>query len=403
MAKTVAIIGALDTKGDEFRFVKEQIEARGLNTLVIDVGVMGEPAFKPDVTRAEVAEAGGATIEGLRERADRGEAMKVMSEGVAEVVSRLYAEGRFDGVMSMGGSGGTSLATTAMRRLPVGVPKLMLSTVGGTDVSSYAGTRDITFMPSVVDVAGFNKISRQIYTNAAGAIAGMVEAEVPKAEEKPLVAASMFGNTTPAVDNARKIIEARGYEVLVFHAVGTGGRTMEDLVRDGYISGVLDITTTEWADEVCGGVFSAGPTRLEAAAETGTPQVIVPGCIDMANFWARSTVPEKYQSRNLYEWNPNVTLLRTNVEENRQMGRIFAEKVNAAKGPVAFFIPLKGVSMLDSEGEQFWDPEADAAFLEELKAHLRKDIPIYEFDNNVNDDAFSTAVTEKLLEFMKGK
>jgi uncharacterized protein (UPF0261 family) len=403
MTKTIAILGSLDTKGPDYQFIKDLIEDRGHKALVIDTSVIGEAAFKPDVDRAAVAEAGGGDITVLQGEQDRGKAMKVMSAGAAEIVRRLYAEGRFDGILSMAGSGGTSVATAAMRMLPVGVPKLMVSTVASGDVGPYVGTRDITMMPSVVDVAGLNQISRLIYANAAGAICGMVETEPPRAEEKPLIVASMFGNTTPAVNQAKATMEERGYEVLVFHSTGTGGRTMEGLVWDGYIDGVLDITTTEWADEVCGGVLSAGPTRLEAAANTGTPQVVVPGCIDMANFWARSTVPEKYQSRNLYEWNPNVTLLRTNVEENARMGRIFAEKLNAAQGPTAVFIPLKGVSMLDSEGEPFWDPEADRAFRDALQENLRDDIPVYEMDYNINDEEFVDAVSGKLLEFLGGE
>jgi uncharacterized protein (UPF0261 family) len=279
----------------------------------------------------------------------------------------------------------------------------MVSTVASGDVGPYVGTRDITMMPSVVDVAGLNQISRLIYANAAGAICGMVETEPPEAVEKPLIVASMFGNTTPAVNQAKATMEERGYEVLVFHATGSGGKTMEALIEDGYIDGVLDITTTEWADEVCGGVFSAGPTRLEAAAKKGTPQVVVPGCIDMANFWALDTVPERYQERNLYEWNPNVTLLRTDAEENAQMGRIFAEKLNQAAGPVAVFVPLKGVSMLDSEGEPFWDPEANRAFRDALKEDLRDDIPVYEMDYNINDPEFVDALSGKLLEFLGGE
>jgi uncharacterized protein (UPF0261 family) len=400
MPKTIVILGSLDTKGPDYQFVKDLIEARGHKTLVIDTSVINEPYFEPDVDRADVAEAGGGNIAVLQEEQDRGTAMKVMSAGAEEVVRRLHEEGRLDGILSMAGSGGTSVATAAMRTLPVGVPKLMVSTVASGDVGPYVGTRDITMMPSVVDVAGLNQISRLIYANAAGAICGMVETEPPEMEEKPLIVASMFGNTTPAVNRAKETMEARGYEVLVFHATGTGGKTMEGLIEDGYIDGVLDITTTEWADEVCGGVLSAGPHRLEAAAKTGTPQVVVPGCIDMANFWARDTVPEEYQGRTLYEWNPNVTLLRTNVEENAQMGRVFAEKLNAAQGPTAVFIPLKGVSMLDSEGEPFWDPEADQAFQKALQENLRDDIPVYEMEQNINDPEFVDALSTKLLEFL---
>jgi len=321
MGKTVVIVGALDTKGEEFAFLKKIIEDAGVNTLVVDFGVMGEPALAPDISRAEVAAAGGGDLAYFASGKHKDEAMATMAKGLAVIVRRLYEEGRLDGIIGMGGSGGTSVATTGMRTLPVGVPKVMVSTLGGGDVSVYAGTKDITFIPSIVDVAGINRISRRIYANAAGAIAGMVKAEAPTpAEEKPLITASMFGNTTPCVDRARQRIEAHGYEVLVFHATGTGGRTMESLITDGYITGSLDITTTELADEVCGGVLSAGPDRCMAAARAGIPTVLVPGCVDMANFWGLDTVPKKYRDRNLYQWNPNITLLRTNVEENRKIG-----------------------------------------------------------------------------------
>jgi uncharacterized protein (UPF0261 family) len=304
----------------------------------------------------------------------------------------------------MGGGGGTIIGTSAMRALPVGFPKMMVSTVASGDTGPYVGTTDITMMPSVVDVAGLNRISRTIFTNAAGAICGMVQGEVaPAGEEKPLIAATMFGNTTRAVDSAREIMEANGYEVLVFHATGTGGRTMEALIESGYFAGVLDITTTEWADEVCGGVLSAGPHRLEAAAKTGVPQVVTPACIDMCNFWAPETVPAKYGDRLFYQWNPNVTLMRTNVEENRQMGKIFAEKLNAARGPVAVFIPLGGFSEVDYPEKPFWWPEANQAFVEALQQNLRLDIPVEISDKDVNDAGFSRRVAEKLLEFLEIK
>jgi uncharacterized protein (UPF0261 family) len=289
-----------------------------------------------------------------------------------------------------------------MRVLPVGVPKVMVSTFGGGDVSAYAGTRDITFMPSIVDVAGINSISRQIYANAAGAIAGMVLMEAPTPErDKPLVTASMFGNTTPAVTQARSVLEERGYEVLVFHATGTGGRIMESLIADGHIVGSLDITTTELADEVCGGVLSAGAERGMAASRAGVPAVIVPGCVDMANFWAMETVPDKYRDRNLYRWNPGVTLLRTNVEENRRIGEMIAEVANAATAPVAVMLPLKGVSMLDSEAADFWDPEADQACYDSMKQNLRPDIPVIEMDHNVNDAEFAEKCAELLLDMVE--
>jgi len=326
----------------------------------------------------------------------------VMAKGLAVVVKKLYDQGKLDGILGMGGSGGTSIATTGMRELPVGVPKMMVSTVGGGDVSAYSGSKDITFMPSVVDVAGINSISRRIYANAAGAIAGMVLAEAGDAGAvKPLLTASMFGNTTTCVNAAREIIEKEGYEVLVFHATGTGGKTMESLIADGYIQGSLDITTTELADEVCGGVFSAGAERCMAASLAGIPAVLVPGCVDMANFWGIGTVPEKYKGRNLYEWNPNVTLLRTNVEENIQMGEMIARAANASTAPVTVILPLKGVSMLDSEGNQFWDPEADKACFDAIKKNLKPGIPVIEMDNNINDPEFSSKVALTLLEMLK--
>jgi uncharacterized protein (UPF0261 family) len=302
----------------------------------------------------------------------------------------------------MGGSGGTSIATAAMRALPVGVPKLMVSTVGGGDVAPYAGTKDITFMPSVLDVAGFNRISRRIYANAAAAIAGMVAAQRPvESDDKPLIGASMFGNTTAAVDRARARLERAGMEVLVFHATGTGGRTMEDLVRERQLQGVLDLTTTELADEVCGGVMSAGPERGHAAPGAGIPVVFAPGCVDMANFGAPQTVPARYSARRLYKWNPNVTLLRTDVAENTRIGEMLAGAANAASGPVAMLWPLRGFSMLDSPGGDFWDPEADRACYAAVRARLRPSMRVIEVDANINDPPFADLAADTLLEMMR--
>lgn len=402
MNKTVVLVGALDTKGRDFAYVRELIEQTGLKTLVVDFGVMGEPAFTPDISRAEVAQAGGGDLTYLASGEHKDEAMQVMAKGLAVIVRKLFDEGKLDGILGMGGSGGTSIATTAMRTLPVGVPKIMVSTVGGGDVSAYTGSKDITFMPSIVDVAGFNRISRAIYTNAAGAIAGMVQMERPAVtSDKPLITASMFGNTTKCVDQARSILEQNGYEVLVFHATGTGGRTMESLIADGLITASLDITTTELADEVCGGVLSAGADRMMAAARAGIPTVLVPGCVDMCNFWGIETVPEKYKNRKLYQWNPNVTLMRTNVEENTKMGEMIANAANQSKGPVAILIPLKGVSMLDSPGGDFWDPEADQACYDAIKRNLKPGIPVIEMDHNINDPEFASKAAELLLEMLK--
>jgi uncharacterized protein (UPF0261 family) len=402
MSKTVVIAGALDTKGTEFAFVKELIEARGLATLVVDIGVLGHPAMQADISSAEVARAGGGELRQLQTSKDKSAAMKVMAAGLTNIVQTLYAKGNLQGILSMGGSGGTAIATSAMRALPVGVPKMMVSTLGGRDTSAYVGSRDITIMPSVVDVAGINRISRLIYVNAAGAIAGMVMSEVTTPDrERPLIAASMFGNTTQCVDHARAVLEKRGFEVLVFHATGTGGRTMKSLVEDGFITGLFDITTTELADEVCGGVFSAGKERVEMAACRSVPIVLSPGCVDMCNFGARTTVPSKYQTRNLYEWNPNVTLMRTNAEENKRIGEMLAMTANQAAGPAVVVIPLKGVSMLDSPGGPFWDPEADRSCFDTIKTNLRQEIPFVEVDANINDPRFADRATEFLLRMIE--
>jgi uncharacterized protein (UPF0261 family) len=399
--KVVALVGALDTKGAEYAFVKQCIEAQGLRTLLIDVGVLGEPVVPPDVARDKVAKAGGGDLAAMKSKQDRGDAVAVMSRGAAALLPKLHAEGRFDGVIAMGGTGGTSVACAAMRALPLGVPKVMVSTVAGGDVSGYVGVTDIVMIPSIVDVSGVNRISREVFARAAGAICGMVTAAVSAGDDKPLIAASMFGNTTPAVEAAKAIVEKEGYEVLVFHCTGTGGRTMESLVDAGLITGVLDITTTEWADELVGGVFSAGPTRLEAAARKGVPAIVTPACLDMVNFGAPDTVPQKFAGRKFYHHNPNVTLMRTDVEENRELGKRIAERLNKSTAPVTVLIPLKGVSMIDSEGKAFWWPEADAALFESLKSNLKKDIPVIEMDCNVNDPQFAQRCAQELLANIK--
>jgi uncharacterized protein (UPF0261 family) len=401
MSKSVVLVGTLDTKGTEFRFVRDLILQQGLETIVVDFGVMGDPSFKPDVTADEVARVGGSTLSELRVKADKTFAMRTMSAGLAKVIADLHGAGRLGGILGMGGGGGTSVATAAMRSLPTGVPKLMVSTLASGDIAPYVGSRDITMMPSVVDVAGLNSISRRIYTNAAAAMVGMVQQETPKVtEEKPLITASMFGNTTPCINHAREILEGKNYEVLVFHATGTGGRTLEELIADGYITANLDLTTTELADEVCGGVLSAGPDRLIAAARSGVPTVLAPGCVDMANFGARVSMPQKYQSRLLYEWNPNVTLMRTNVDENRAIGEMIVRAANASTGPVAILIPLCGVSQLDSRGGAFWDPEANDACFKAIKENLKPGIPFIEMDNNINDPAFAEKAVDLLLKML---
>lgn len=403
MSKTIAIIGALDTKGPEFAFVKAELERRGCQTLVINTGIVGDPPFTPDIDADVVALAGGHSLAELRQLADRGTAVETMTTGIATVVKKLFDDGKMDGVLGMGGSAGTVIATAAMRQLPVGFPKVMVSTLAAGDTTAYVGTKDIILIPSVVDVAGVNRISARIFANAAGVMAGLVETAVPEIETKPLIAASMFGNTTSLVDQCRAILDTHGYETLVFHATGTGGRTMESLIEDGYFTAVLDVTTTEWADELVGGFLTAGPERMDGAARQNLPQVIAPGCLDMVNFWGPDSVPAKYKDREFYHWNPNVTLMRTTPEENGELGRILAEKANQSTAPVAFFLPLQGISVLDSPGGEFWWPEADKALFAAIKTHVRPGIPVYELDCNINDAVFAEAVTGKLLEFLERK
>lgn len=401
--RTIVLIGALDTKGDDYAFVKERIEARGHAVKLMNIGVMA-PArgVAPDWDAEQVAQAAGATLQQLRDKQDRGYAMTMMSQGAAKLVQSLYEQGQFDGIMGMGGTGGTSVISAAMRGLPLGFPKLIVSTAASGDTRAIVGTKDITLIPSVVDVAGVNRISRSIYERAAGAICGMTEQDVSaSSEDKPIIAITMFGNTTECVNRCVERLSAVGYECVVFHCTGIGGRTMEDLAREGKFAAVLDITTTEWADELCGGVFAAGPTRLEAAGAIGIPHLIVPGCVDMANFGGMDTVPEKYRDRKLVVWNPSVTLMRTNVEENRRMGEIFAEKANQAKGPVRVLLPLKGVSILDSPDNEFWWPEADAAMFTALKEGLNPDIVVEELDMNINDASFASRAVDTLLEMLQ--
>jgi len=407
MAGKIAMIGAFDTKGAEYAFLRERIQAGGGEVLAINTGVLGTTDLFPvDVEADEVARAGGGDLPALREKQDRGEAMKVMTAGAAAVAKRLHDEGAFDGIIGMGGTGGTTIVAAAMRALPVGVPKVCVSTAASGDTSAYVGTKDVTMVPSIVDVAGINRVSRMIFARAAGAICGMVAADVPAApDEKPIITASMFGNTTECVGACMEALSAKGYEVLVFHATGTGGRTMESLVREGLVDAVLDITTTEWADTVCGGVFDAGTERLGAAGEMGVPHLIVPGCVDMANFGPMSTVPREYKDagRRFYEWNPSVTLMRTNVEENRRMGEAFAAKANAARGPVAFLIPLRGVSILDGDGQPFCDRQADQAMFDAIKENLNEGIEVVEMDGNINDPAFADRAVEMMLALIDKK
>lgn len=404
MAKRVLLIGTFDSKGTEYAFLRDRILANGCDVATLNVGVLGSTDLFPvDFDAPAIAAQGGEALESLRAKKDRGRAISVMSHGVGEFVRQLYDVGRFDAMIGMGGSGGTGIVTAAMRALPFGVPKLCISTLASGDVSRFIAEKDIVMFPSVADVSGINRISRTVLTQAAAAICGMVNANIPIAtKDRPLIAASMFGNTTKCVDRCRTLLDDQGYETLVFHATGTGGRVLESLASDRLLDGVLDITTTEWADEICGGILTAGPDRLSAPGRAGIPHLIVPGCLDMCNFGPFDTVPERYRAagRLFYEWSPEITLMRTNVEEVHELGKIFAEKALRATGPVAFLIPLKGFSMLDGDGEMFCDRRADQAFIEALRFHLNGGVQIFESDVNINDPEFADEAVELLLRLM---
>jgi uncharacterized protein (UPF0261 family) len=396
----VVLLGTLDTKGREYAFLKERLLEHGVEVTVVDAGIFEPVGLEPDVSREDVARAAGADVAALAKGGDRGAAVTAMAAGAESVLRDLAARGELDGILALGGSGGSSIAAQAMRALPVGMPKLLVSTVASGDTRPYVGAVDVTMMYSVVDISGVNSVSARIMSNAAGAIAGMAGATVPELAGKPLVAATMFGVTTPCVTEARERLEELGYEVLVFHATGAGGQSMEALVTGGYVAGVLDATTTELADELVGGVLSAGPDRLEAAGAAGVPQVVSLGALDMVNFGPRETVPPQFEQRNLYVHNPTVTLMRTTADECAELGRTIGRKLSAATGPTALFVPLGGVSMIDVPGQPFHDPDADAALRDGLKETLAAGVEVHERDENINDPAFARAMADRLHELI---
>jgi uncharacterized protein (UPF0261 family) len=394
---TVVAVGTLDTKGPEYEYLCTAIRRLGAEVILVDVGVLGDPSTGADIGREEVARAAGADVAALAAAGDRGAAVEAMAEGAAEIVKRLHADGKLDAIVGLGGSGGSTIVSHAMHRLPVGVPKLLVSTMASGDTHQYVGAVDVTMMYSVVDVAGINQISARIIGNAAAAIVGMARVAIPEVDGKPLIAASMFGVTTPAVTVAREWLEERGYEVLVFHQTGTGGRSMEELVHAGFIKGVLDVTTTELCDELVGGILPAHPHRVEVAGAEGIPQVVSLGALDMVNFGAMDTVPERFRDRKLYVHNPSVTLMRTTPDECAELGRRLATKLNSAVGPTALFIPLRGISMIATEGQPFHDPAADEALVKSLRAHLNDDVEVHELDLAINDEEFAVAMADRLV------
>ena len=403
---TIAVLATLDTKGGEVSYLVDRIvDDWGCRAFVIDLGVFGEPALDgswlPDVSRREVANAGGEKIEQLAQEADRRRAIAAMSAGAEEVVRRNYGHGSFDAIVGLGGRAGTAMATTAMRALPLGVPKVMVSTMAGGDASGYVGVKDIVMVPSIVDIDGVNRISRQVLSRTAAAVCAMARVEVQSGDDRPLIAASTFRSATPCADACRRQLETEGLEVLVFQATGAGGRTMESLIEAGFVRGVLDLTTTECADELVGGVRTAGPSRLEAAAKSGTPAIVVPGCLDMVSFFARDTVPNEFAGRMFHHQSDNMTLMRTSPKECGELGQVLASKLNASTGPVEVYLPLGGVSTLAAPGGPFHDPEADQALFSALRNNLKQSVPVTEVDANINDPRFSYAVSDAMLRLVR--
>jgi uncharacterized protein (UPF0261 family) len=403
---TIAVLGTFDTKGAELAFTAGQIRAEGCATLLIDAGSLAPAAVPVDIRPEAIASAADPAWEAILARRDRGESVALMARGAAKVVAELAASGRIDGIISLGGGGGTAIGTAAMRALPIGFPKVMVSTLASGQTAPYVGSSDVVLIPSVVDVSGLNRVSRAIFGNAAGSIVGMVAAagrrKATPPDDRPLVVASMFGNTTACVTVAKRILEAAGFEVLVFHATGTGGRTMEALIASGLVAGVLDITTTEWADELVGGILSAGPDRLAAAGRARVPAIVVPGCLDMVNFGERGTVPANHAGRRFYQHNPQVTLMRTTPAECAELGRIIADQLNRYESPVTVLLPRGGLSAIGKIGQPFHDEAADEALFAALRRRLKPAIPIVESSADINDSEFAELCARTLLAHLGG-
>ena len=409
---TVLLIGTLDTKGVEFEFIRQRVRDAGCDVILMDAGLgLGDATASKivaDISHDEVAQAADTTVAELAAKGDRGTAVTAMATGAAALALRKFKAGQVHGVLGMGGSGNSTIASQAMRALPIGVPKLLVSTLANGDTRPYMGESDIAMMYSVVDIAGINRLSEQILTNAANAIAGMAKgyahnqaAQTASGTAKPLIGATMFGVTTPCVTEARKVLEQRGYEVLVFHATGSGGRSMEALIKSGFLAGVLDITTTELADELVGGILSAGADRLEAAGATGLPQVVSLGALDMVNFGPMDTVPAQFQGRHFYKHNAAVTLMRTTAEECAALGKLIAQKLNQSRGPTTLFVPLRGISMIATAGQPFYDEAADRALIDTIKANLDPaKVTLREMDTDINDPRFARAMAEELIQLL---
>ncbi|WP_339875628.1 Tm-1-like ATP-binding domain-containing protein [uncultured Algoriphagus sp.] len=400
---TILMLGCFDTKGEIFSFLRDCLLAQGAEVVTVNVGAMGSTTLFPiDVEATKVSETGGGNLEDIRSKNDRGYAMEIMGRGSSEILEELYKQKKFDAVIGMGGGSGTYVTLKSMQNLPLGLPKICISTLASKDLSEQIGAKDIVMMPSVVDVAALNSIIKPIIQQAAAAIVAMCGVEVfDKSTTSKRIAISMFGNTSVCVGFCTDLLEAKGYEVMTFHANGLGGKAMESLVLEGCFAGVLDITTTELADDLCAGVCSAGGQRLEAAGKLGIPQVVVPGCMDMVNFGTMESVPDKYKNRQLYSWVPTVTLIRTNAKENQILGEILAKKLNHATGPTAVLFPERGLSQIDSEGNVFYNPAVNQILSDSIEKNLNSDIAFINLPLHINEKEFAEKAVETLMEMMK--
>jgi len=401
MEKTILLLGTMDTKGFEFEYVREKIMGQGHRAIVVDAGILGNPLLEPDISHDEVAQATGTSIQDIIAQGKEGVAIELMTRGAINIVQGLYNSGKINGILSLGGTMGTSLATAVMRSLPIGIPKVMVSTVASSDTRPYIDNKDITMIPSVADIVGLNSLTKRVLAIAAGAVTGMVTADTgPIHSEKPVIGLSLHGDLMPCVNSSKAILEGKGYEVIVFAATGSGGKTLEELIEQDVINGVFDLVAHEIVCHIFGGFCDAGPSRLEAAGKKGIPQLIVPGKVDILSFSAMQGVPQKFEGRKPWMHNPDLGVIRLNKEEMTLVGEAMAEKLNKAIGPTAVIIPRRGLSDYGKGWEKFYDAEADFTFFNILKKRLKTGIKIVEVDLHINDKLFAESAIDLLEELI---
>lgn len=401
-AGKVAMVGCFDTKAEVFHYLYQSLIKQGCSVIAINTGIYGSTELFPvDYENSWLLESIGESLDEVIAKGDRNVAVSFMSSAARQLLGRLSSEGKVSGVIGMGGGGGTYIVLNSMQDVAFGIPKICISTLAAKDVTHLAGIKDIMLIPSIVDVSGLNRIISVVIEQGAVAMAAMSKIRINQENEKKRIAISMFGNTTACVDTCTSMLKAKGYEVYAFHANGSGGKTMEEMIRGGYFDGVLDVTTTELADDLCGGICSAGGNRLTAASAMGIPQIVVPGCLDMVNFGSIASVPAQYAERNLYQWSPDVTLMRTNAEENRILGQNLARKVSASAAPAVIIIPEKGLSQIDREGSPFYDAAANENLFESIEHSVGEDLVVLREEMHINDPAFATLLVDTMVSMLE--